>query len=119
MRTRRAPVKTGTTDMNYPEATGKTQGGYYDAPVKTGMDCAPAATASSSGGSRGQAFTLLIAPWGTGWRVDVYVASRRVATTVENTPFEAAAIGVGLFQRASVVTCNKGNAEEVSDAIQD
>lgn len=45
-------------------------------------------------------FELAIFPAGTGWRVTVMDASRYgVASTIENSPFEAAAIGVGLWHR--------------------
>jgi hypothetical protein len=46
-------------------------------------------------------FELLIRPEGSGWRVTVMEAAGRhsVATTIENTPYEAAVIGVGLWHR--------------------
>lgn len=44
--------------------------------------------------------TLQIAPEGTGWRVNVSVDDRVAATTIENSDYEAAVIGVGLARRA-------------------
>jgi len=46
-------------------------------------------------------FQLVIRPEGTGWRVNVLdgYPPRGVATTIENTPYEAAVIGVGLWNR--------------------
>jgi hypothetical protein len=36
----------------------------------------------------------------TGWRVTVLLGGQPIATTIENTAFEAAVIGVGLYNRA-------------------
>lgn len=55
---------------------------------------------SQSGDTNSDVFQLLIRPEGTGWRVTVMDAGRRgVATSIENSAHEAAAIGVGLWNR--------------------
>lgn len=54
---------------------------------------------------------LEIAPCRNGWRVNVFLGARYVATTIENSDYEAAAIGVGLAHRAIAALLDKGNSD--------
>ena len=53
------------------------------------------------GSMDGEAYEMRIAPAGTGWRVTVMSLPNRngVATTIENSEYAAATIGIDLFHR--------------------